>query len=86
MRTRLKTLAQDHLQQAFYILQGDEAFADVRRLIARTLDVMEREPERDMTPEDASAKVLRFRPAERPASLPPGAIATRRRRTGAADS
>ena len=86
MRTRLKTLAQDHLQQAFYILQGDEAFADVRRLIARTLDVMEREPERAMLPDELDAKVVRLRPAERPASLPPGAAASRRLRTGAADS
>ena len=86
MRTRLKTLAKDHLQQAYYILQGDEAFADVQRLIARTLDVMERDPDRDVMAGEPPAKVLRFRPTERPASLPPGAIVMKRRRTSGVDS
>jgi hypothetical protein len=84
VRTRLKSLAKDHLQQAFYILQGDESFSDVRRLIARTLDVMERDPERDTTAGEPPARVLRFRPLDRPASLPPSAI-VKRRRSGAAD-
>ena len=85
MRTRLKTLAKDHLQQAYYILHGDESFADVQRLIARTLDVMDRDPERDMLAGELPAKVLRFRPAERPASLPPRALVRKRRRTGGTD-
>jgi hypothetical protein len=86
VRVRLKTLAKDHLQQAFYILQGDEAFADVRRLIARTLDVLDHEPEQDTVGDRPAAKVLRFRPPQRPASLPPGAITVERRRTGASES
>ena len=86
MRTRLKTLAKDHLQQAYYILQGDEAFADVQRLIARTLDVIDGDPERDVTAGEPPAKVLRFRPLDRPASLPPGALVMMRRRTGTAES
>ena len=83
MRTRLKTLAKDHLQQAYYILQGDESFADVQRLIARTLDVMERDPERDALPCEPPSRVVRFRPLESPRSLPPGAILRRRSAVGA---
>ena len=85
MRTRLKTLAQDHLQQAYYILQGDESFAEVRRLIARTLDVMERDPEEDILAGDPPANVVRFRPLERPPGAPSGATAPRRRRGSAAE-
>jgi len=84
VRTRLKTLAKDHLQQAYYILQADEAFADVQRLITRTLDVMERDGDRDLTAGPPPANVLRFRPIERPISLPPGVLVTRRR-SGAAE-
>lgn len=64
MRTRLKTLAKDHLQQAFYILQGDESFADVRRLISRTLDTIDRGSPRAVTERDPSAKVVRLRPPD----------------------
>ena len=85
MRTRLKTLAKDHLQQAYYILQGDETFADTRQLIARTLDVIDRNPDHAAVAGDTPANVLRFRPPERPASLPPRALVQRRRRTGAAE-
>ncbi len=84
MRTRLQTLARDHLQQAFYILEGDAASADIRRLIARTLDVMDRDPERDLLAGDPPAKVVRFRPPATPRSLPPGALVRARR--AAADS
>jgi hypothetical protein len=47
---------------------------------------MERDPDRDVMAGEPPAKVLRFRPTERPASLPPGAIVMKRRRTSGADS
>ena len=79
VRTRLQTLARDHLQRAYYILQGDDDSADVRRLIARTLDVMDRDPERDLLAGDPPAKVVRFRPPATPRSLPSGALVRGRR-------
>ena len=85
MRTRLKTLAKDHLQQAFYILDGDKSFADVQRLIARTLDAIERDSEAAFPPAELTANVLRFRPLDRPISLPPHAKSRLRRRGGATE-
>ena len=85
LRTRLKTLAQDHLQQAYYILQVDESFAEARRLIARTLDVMDRVPEDDILAGEAPANVVRFRPLERAPGATPLAQLVQRRRGGAAE-
>ncbi|NNM75225.1 hypothetical protein [Enterovirga aerilata] len=85
MRTRLKNLAKDHLQQAYYILQGDEAFAEVRRLIVRTLEVIDRDPERDVMVGEPPANLLRFRPLDRPASLPSGAVLMKGRRMSLAE-
>jgi hypothetical protein len=84
VRTRLKTLAKDHLQQAYYILQGDEGFAHVQRLIARTLDVMDSEAERDAAADEPTGRVVRFRPFEPPRGVPSAALL--RRRTGTTDT
>ena len=85
MRTRLKTLAKDHLQQAYYILQGDETFADVRRHIATTLEAIDLDPDQAIAPADRKANVLRFRPVDRPVSLPPSSVIRGRRSMGHGD-